>query len=192
MKNRSVTAWAVALLAAAVSSAQSTRNSPPVHINLDEPPAAAKKTAPAGPAAPAKPAAPATGKVDPNKPAAPADAKKDGKSEAKKKEDEIGKIEGMEIPRGGGFLGLQVVNGTFRLSFYDAKKKPAAPDVVRAVLRWNVSYQKQPERVILVPGDKALVADKTVRPPYSFKLFLSLFKGEGDENAENLTVDFSQ
>lgn len=163
-----------------------------VHINLDEPPAA-KKPAPVNPNAPAKPAAPpATGKVDPNKPAAPADAKKDGKADAKKKADEIGKIDGMEIARGSGFMGLQIVDGTFKLSFYDAKKKPVAPDVVRASFRWNVNYQKQPERVVLGLSGKSLVADKTIRPPYSFRLYISLFKGDSDENPENLTVEFTQ
>lgn len=192
MKIQVARVWLMMALVPAVVVAQSSRKSPPVHLNLDEPPAAAKKAAPANPAPAAKPATPASGKVDPNKPAAPADAKKDGKADAKKKEDEIGKIDGLEIARGGGFLGLQIVNGTFKLSFYDAKKKPVAPDVARAALRWNVNYQKQPERVVLVPGDKALVSDKTIRPPYNFKLYLALFKGEGDDGAENLTVDFSQ
>jgi hypothetical protein len=191
MKFRLVTFCAVASLAVAVALGQTSKGTP-VHINLDEPATAAKKTPPANPNAPAKPAAPSTGKVDPNKSATPGAAKADGKADAKKKEDEIGKIDGMEIARGGGFLGLQIVNGTFKLSFYDAKKKPVAPDVTRAAFRWNVNYQKQPERVVLMPSDKSLVSDKTVRPPYSFKLFITLFRGESDEGAENLTVDFTQ
>ena len=192
MKSRIVTACAIAWLGGAGALAQTKSvNHSGVYINLDQPQASAKKNPPADPNAPAKPAAPANpsaGKTDPNKPAAPADAKKD----AKKKEDEIGKIDGMEIARGTGFMGLQVVNGTFKLSFFDAKKKPVAPDVTSAAFRWTVPYQKAPERTILSLGDKALVSDKTVKPPYSFKLFVTLFKGEGEENAENLTIDFSQ
>ena len=59
---------------------------------------------------------------------ASAAAKKDS---GKKKADEMGKIEGMEIPRGTGFLGLQIKNGVFKLTSYDAKKKPVAADFSR-------------------------------------------------------------
>ena len=162
-------------------------------IDLDAP---AKPAAKVDPNAPARPS---TAKVvDPNKPAAKTDAKPAPKKDEKKKEDEMGKIDGMEIKRGSGFMGLQIVDGTFKLSFYDAKKKPVKPDVARAAFRWNVNYQKAPERTILSVSGTALVSDKTVKPPYNFKLFVTLFKdaGEGyeasDAGAENLTIDFSQ
>ena len=62
------------------------------------------------------------------------------------------KIPGMEISRGAkGFMGLELVNGNFKLSFYDEKKKPIAPDVTRAALRWDVKYQPTPERTVLNP-----------------------------------------
>jgi hypothetical protein len=160
-----------------------------VHINLDEPPANSKKSPPASPNGSAKPAAPSTSKIDPNKPAVP---------DAKKKADEIGKIEGLTIPHGDGFMGLQIVDGMFKLSFYDAKKKPIAPDVKRAAFRWSVPYQRQPERDILSPSGKMLTSEKVVRPPYQFKLFITLFKTDSDNyeatdgSIENLTVDFSQ
>ena len=188
MKTRFVFAGVAALCAAALTLAQTERKPPMVHIDLDAPPPASKKSPNADPNAAAKPAAPSTGKADPNKPAAPADAKKD----AKKKEDDAGKIDGMEIARGAGFMGLQIVEGAFKLTFYDGKKKPVAPDVARAVFRWNVPYQKAPERALLTSNGTAMVADKTVKPPFNFKLFVTLFKGEGDENAENLTIDFTQ
>jgi len=41
----------------------------------------------------------------------------------------------------GGFLGILVENGNFKLSFYDAKKKPAQVDVARATARWPVKYK---------------------------------------------------
>ena len=196
MKIRIVTLGAIACLSGVGAWAQSGKDAP-VHIYLEDPATAAKKkTPPANPNAPAKPeakpAAPAnsaSAKADPN-----ATAKKD----AKKKEDEIGKIDGMEIARGGGFLGLQIVNGTFKLSFYNAKKKPVAPDVASAAFRWNVNYQKVPERTILAPSGTALVSDKTVKPPYNFKLFVTLFKDAGaaadgsEAGGESFTVDFSQ
>ena len=133
--------------------------------------------------------------TDPNakdtKKAAPAaPAKKDDK---KKKEDPPGKIDGMAITRGAGFIGLQIVNGVFKLTAYDAKKKPVAADFTRVALRWNPSYQKAPERALLTPGTGVGVftAEKVVRPPYSFRLFLTLIKGDTDDApVENFTVDF--
>lgn len=121
-------------------------------------------------------------------------AKKAAADKAAKKEEPPAKIEGMEIGRGAkGFLGLQVVGGNFKLSFYDAKKKPVAPDVVRAVLRWTPNYKPGTEIYVLGAGDgKSLSAPKTVRAPYSFKLFMSLFV-EGEENpVESYVVDFRQ
>ena len=113
---------------------------------------------------------------------------------AAKAEEAPAKIEGMEIVRGAkGFLGLQVTGGNFKLSFYDAKKKPVAPDVVRATLRWNPKYQPGPEFYVLGPGDgKSLTVAKTVRPPYQFKLFISMFKDGVEEPTESFVVDFTQ
>ncbi len=136
-------------------------------------------------------------RIDLDKPTAPAPTtpKKDDKKkdDGKKKEVPMGKIEGIEIARGTGFIGLQLVGGTFRLSFYDAKKKPVAPDVTRANLRWNVKYQSLPERAVLNPDGTALTSAKVVKPPYAFTLFIILVKGEGDDApVENFTVDFHQ
>jgi hypothetical protein len=167
MKHRLVTAWVLASIVTAGAWAQ-------VRINLDDP----------------KPAAPANGQADPGKSAPNADTKK--KDDAKKKKaDEMGKIEGIEIPRGGGFLGIQLVNGTFKLSFYNAKKKPVAPDVDRANLRWTVKTESLPERVVLNPDGNALTSPKIVKPPYTFNLSITLVKGDGDAaTTESFNVDF--
>jgi len=119
--------------------------------------------------------APAGAAKDAKAPAAPAkkDAKKDGKKE------EMGKIEGQEIARGEGrFLGLELVGGKFKLSFYNAKKKPVVPDVSRAVLRWDPKYKLGVERSVLVPSGNALVGDKFVRPPYNFNLTIVLLRDD--------------
>jgi hypothetical protein len=121
-------------------------------------------------------------------PAAP--VKKDTK---KKKADEMGTIAGMEIPRGTGFLGLQIVNGVFKLTSYDGKKKPAAADFSRVVMRWNVQYQKNPERALLLPstGVGVFSTEKIVKPPHAFRLTIILLKGENDDApGETFTVDF--
>ncbi len=134
-------------------------------------------------------------RIDLDKPAPKKEAPKKEekkKDDGKKKEDVAAKIEGIEIPHGKGFLGLQLVNNTFKLSFYDEKKKPTPPDAVRATARWKVNYQPTDERAVLNPdGGNALVASKTVKPPYTFKLFITLIKGEGDDApTEGLSVDF--
>jgi len=117
------------------------------------------------------------------------------KGQAAKKEEPPPKIEGKEIARGEkGFLGLQVVDGTFKLNFYDAKKKPIAPDVARAVLRWTPNYKPGTEVYVLGPGGdgKSLTAPRVVRPPYQFKLFLSLFADGGENPSDSFVVDFAQ
>lgn len=134
-----------------------------------------------------------------NAPAAtPARPAAKGSADKQEKKEEPAKIEGMEIARGShGFLGLQIVNGTFKMSFYDAKKKPVAPDVAQAVLRWDAKIKAPPERVVLVPGGGAntFISEKIVRPPYSYKLTILLLPAapEGTEPvAEVLNVDFRQ
>jgi hypothetical protein len=120
---------------------------------------------------------------------------KDAKKDTKKKE-EPAKIEGITIPRGDkGFLGIRLVDNNFRLTFYDAKKKPVAPDAVRAVLHWPVRYQSTDERTVLNPGGDAnsLTSGKVVKPPHAFKLFITLMAAgpDGSETAaENYTIDF--
>ncbi|HWA09003.1 MAG TPA: hypothetical protein VG838_05995 [Opitutaceae bacterium] len=134
--------------------------------------------------------------------AAPAPKKDDAKSgatakkaapPAKKKEDPPATIDGTTIVRAkGGYLGLQVVNSNFVLSFYDDKKKKIAPDVARAGLRWPVKYQPGPERTVLNPGGNALTSGKTVKPPLNFMVFLSLYAEGSEEPVESYSVEFHQ
>lgn len=114
-----------------------------------------------------------------------------------KKDEKPGKIEGIEIPRGEGFLGIQIVDSTFKLTFYDAKKKPVAADVDRAALRWDPKYKVGEERVVLTRSDdgKSLSSPKNIRPPYNFKLFITLIRDAAEGRPplnETFTVDFRQ
>lgn len=105
-------------------------------------------------------------------------------------------IEGIVVPRGAlGFMGVQIVNNTFKISFYDAKKKPAKADVTRALLRWDPKYKKGSERVVLNVSEdgKSLSSPRDIRPPYLFKLFITLLKdaAEGeDAPGETHVIDF--
>ena len=103
-----------------------------------------------------------------------------------------GKIVGVQIGRAnGGFLGLSIDGGGFKLSFYNAKKKPVAIDVASGVARWQPQQKKGNELAPLSPsGDgKALASSKVVQPPHIFKVFVTLFNAAGDA-VENYTVDF--
>ncbi len=126
-----------------------------------------------------------------NAPAAKAPAAK-----TVKKEEPPPKIEGITSPRGKNFLGIQIVNGTFKRSFYDEKKKPMAADVSRAVLRWDPKYKVGKERLLLGVGEdgKSLSSPKNIRPPYNFKLYITLLKdvSEAEDPAgETFVIDFT-
>ena len=168
MKITTLTGLLVGFGWAQLTTAQPTTPAPSTEAKKSAPTADAK--AKAGPTAPVK------------------------KDEKQKKAEEIGKIEGMTLARGPGFIGVQIVNGVFKLTVYNAKKKPVAADFTRVVLRWNVPSQKLPERTQLLPGGGlgAFTSEKIVRPPHSFRLSITLFNGDADTApSENFSLDFS-
>ena len=123
------------------------------------------------------------------------------KAEAAKKADAAKveappQIDGMVVPRGAlGFMAVQIVGNTFKISFYDAKKKPTKADVTRAILRWDPKYKVGSERVVLNLSEdgKSLASPRNIRPPYLFKLFITLLKdaAEGeDAPGETHVIDF--
>lgn len=158
---------------------------------------AASTTTANAPAAPAgkSGAAPAAGKATATKAGAAAPAGSATKAATPaagaakapaKKAETVPKIEGMEIARGAkGFLGLQLVGGTFKLAFYDMKKKPVAPDVARAMLRWDPKGKVGQERVVLNRSGMALSSPRPVKPPYVFKLFITLIPEAAAAGADN-------
>jgi hypothetical protein len=101
-------------------------------------------------------------------------------------------IPGTVITRAdGGFLSLTVEGIHFKLSFYDAKKKPIEANAIRAIARWDPVNKAGEVRSILNPTDdgKALKGNVPVRPPYVFKVYLSLIGAE-DKVLESHVVDF--
>jgi len=143
-------------------------------------PPAAKPADPKAPAAKATPAKPAPGKAAPAKPEA-------------KKEEELPKIPGTVIVRPNGTkLGLEVVGGNFKLTFYDKKHKAMAMDVTRATARWPNPRAPGDNRTVLNGSGSSLVGAKPVVPPFNFNVYLTLLQGEGDEAkaVENYTVPF--
>lgn len=125
-------------------------------------------------------------------PKAPAPARPTpGKADAKKEEP---KIEGTVLNRPDGtFLGLTLVEGKFKLAFYDKEKKPMPVNVLRATARWPNPHGPGQNRAVLNPaGDGTyLLAPQFVRGPYAFKLFLTLVTSEDPAApTENYTVNF--
>lgn len=112
-----------------------------------------------------------------------------------------GVIPGITIERktGTGFLGIQVVEGNFKLTYYDLDKQPVAADHPRALLRWPARHKTGDDRAMLNrSGDGSyLTAPKFVRPPYAFRLFITLIAGEEGEsetdvNTETYAITFQQ
>ena len=105
------------------------------------------------------------------------------------------KIEGIPITRPNGtFLGLQIKDNNFVLTFYDKQKKKMTPDVARATVRWPVKYQPNDERAVLNPGgdEFSLTSPRTVRPPHTFKVFLLLFVDGNEDPAESYNLDYHE
>jgi hypothetical protein len=105
------------------------------------------------------------------------------------------KIPGTTIVRGNGtFLGLEVADGLFKLSFYDKKKKPMVPDVLRAIARWPNTRGPGDNRTVLNLSGNSLIGQKPVVPPFSWNVYLTLLKDGGDpakpEQVETFVVPF--
>lgn len=101
-----------------------------------------------------------------------------------KKEEELPKIPGTVVLRPNGTkLGLEVVGGNFKLSFYDKKHKLMPLDVTRATARWPNTRSGTPSdyRTVLNGSGSVLVGAKPVFPPLTFNVYLTLLQGEGEE-----------
>lgn len=122
--------------------------------------------------------------------ASPKTVKKDDK-----KKEELPKIPGTVITRdNGNLMGLEVVDGNFKLSFYDKKHKPMGVDVTRVTARWpnTRSSVKAWNRTVLNSAGTYLIGQNPVQPPYTWNVYLTLLVGEGEDAkaVENYTVAF--
>jgi hypothetical protein len=127
---------------------------------------------------------------------APAEKSATKKAAPEKEKKKAPEIKGVVVPRGErGFLGVEIVGGAFKITFYDEKKKPKEPDVDRAALRWDAKYKIGQERLVLNPDPdgKSLSNPRTIRPPYHFKLFIVLVKDATEKEQpvnETHVIDF--
>ncbi len=141
--------------------------------------------------APAPGAAKSAAKGAPGKTDTPAKSQPTAEAKADTPEEII--LPGVVQPRpNGGFLTVEVVDGKFKLSFYDAKKKQVPADVARATARWRSNRKTSEDRSVLNPdGDgKSLVGVGFVRPPFIFKVYLTLLNEEGTAS-ESHVIDLN-
>jgi hypothetical protein len=106
-----------------------------------------------------------------------------------------GTISGIPVQRPqGGWLGVEVKDHNFRITFYDDKKKPVPADVSSAVLWWPVHYQPNAERTQLLPTyDPAVLASGyAVKAPLTFKLHITLLTDSKPDAAEIYVIDFHE
>jgi len=168
---KTIAAFLCVVFAAGIAHAQVSSTATPLDSKTPPAKVADPKAAPVN-AADAKPAdAKANPKAGP--------AKKEVKKEAP-----LPKIPGTVLNRPNGtFLGLEVVNGNFKLTFYDKKHKPMGVDVTRATARWpnTRSAAVQWNRTVLNGSGTTLVGAKPVFPPFTFSVHIILLQGDGDE-----------
>ena len=100
-------------------------------------------------------------------------------------EEEIGKIEGIEVARpGGGFLGLLVEGVTVKITFYDDKKKPVVADAVRISARW---HDTKPRKAVLLPSTPETLVSPGVFPRrHTYIVFFTLI-GPDDQVIESFS-----
>lgn len=121
----------------------------------------------------------------------PAGPRQNAKGEEEEKE---GEVKGIALQRPDGrWLGLTMDGLNLRLTFYNQKKNPVAPDVVRATARWNRPTVATPDRAVLNPnGDGvSLVGNRVVRKPWAFLVYLALVN-ERDEVVESYQVQLTE
>lgn len=125
--------------------------------------------------------------AEPAAPSAAASAS-EGASEAEPK------IDGIALARAkGGYIGVTIDGIRMKVSFYDEKKKPVAPDVVRITARWNPPRVAggMKHSVLLPEGENSLMSPSEFRPPHTYLVFLVLI-GPDDSVVEQFTVYLNQ
>lgn len=88
------------------------------------------------------------------------------------KEEEI-TIPGVTLTRPDGrFLGVETAGVVMKITFYNAKKKAEAADVVRISARWSDS---QPRFTVLLPSaPETLVSPAVLKRPFNYIVYLAL------------------
>jgi hypothetical protein len=92
---------------------------------------------------------------------------------------------GKNLPReNGGWLNVEATGAQLIVKFFDADKKPVAPDVDRAAARFRYAGKSSITRTVLNRDGDSLASPGNVRPPHNFLVTLTLLQGgDGSEDA---------
>ena len=111
-----------------------------------------------------------------------------------KDDEKEGTIAGTPVQRGqGGWIGIELKDNNWVLTFYNEKKKPTPADVSSAIFWWPVRYQPNVERTELLPSDNAavLASAYSVKAPHTFILHIVLLKADKPDYAESYVINYS-
>ena len=108
--------------------------------------------------------------------------------------EEIATIPGIVIQRKDekGYLGLELADFKYKLTFYGEDKKPIQADVPRALFRWPRKNRSGTERYLLSAGSEnsVLTSPRNVKPPHNFRLFIVLLNDDPETESETYVVQF--
>jgi len=111
------------------------------------------------------------------------------KSSVEKKTHEL-PTNGTNLERSnGGWINVQTSGAQIIVEFFDAEKKPVAPDVARGTARFRYAAKSDVTRTVLNRKGDRLVSPRNVRPPHNFFVTLTLLGG-GDEAAATEVFNF--
>jgi len=121
-------------------------------------------------------------------------ASSENKDSTKESSKESAAIPGIVIARKSqqGYLGLDLVDFKYKLTFYGEDKKPLKADFPRALFRWSKVNGSGSERYILSAGSESsvLTSPRNVPPPYNFRLFIVLIDNDEETESETYVVWF--
>lgn len=117
-----------------------------------------------------------------------------GKDLAKASDEKSKEIPGIVIERKAdkGYLGLELADYKYKLTFYDKDKKPQPADFSRALFRWSKVNGRGTERYMLTVGgeNSVLTSPRDVKPPFNFRLFIVLLGDDEETEAETYALMF--
>jgi len=97
---------------------------------------------------------------------------------------------GMNLTRSSaGWINVEAVGTRLVVKFFDAKKKPMAPEVERGFARFIYAAKNNTDAVLTREGD-TLATPATVRPPHNFVVILNFFSGESSEAVETYSFNY--
>ena len=98
---------------------------------------------------------------------------------------------GVNVARGDGWFNFAAKGSRFIVTFYDVRKKPTAAEVQNGLVRY-MYVAKRPKRTVLNLREdgQALISPPTVRPPYVFRVYLSLFSRNEADGGETYVFGY--